>query len=166
MGTFESALRRWMNWEPVILNEISQKEKNELCIYFLILNWRRITLLCCVGFCHTAAWSSHWLAYVPSLLTPPLTPSHPSRLSQSTGFEPVPPAADSHWLSILHMGMGCVSVSLLRPSPLPLLPPLLWFYTWEWGVSVSLFPVRLPPLSFHHCSALCVRFSMAAMQNE
>ena len=25
------------------------------------------------------------------------------------------------------------------------------FYTWEWGVSVCLFSVRLPSLSFHHC---------------
>ena len=29
---FESVLMRWMNLEPVIQNEVSQKEKNKYCI--------------------------------------------------------------------------------------------------------------------------------------
>ena len=29
---FESALVRWMNVEPVLQNEVSQKEKNKYCI--------------------------------------------------------------------------------------------------------------------------------------
>ena len=29
---FESVVVKWMNLEPVIQNEISQKEKNEYCI--------------------------------------------------------------------------------------------------------------------------------------
>ena len=31
-NTFESVLVRWMNLEPIIQNEVSQKEKNKYCI--------------------------------------------------------------------------------------------------------------------------------------
>ena len=31
-NTFESVLMRWMNLEPVILSEVSQKKKCEYCI--------------------------------------------------------------------------------------------------------------------------------------
>ena len=31
-NTFESVLMRWMNLEPAIQSEISQKEKNKFCI--------------------------------------------------------------------------------------------------------------------------------------
>ena len=31
-STFESVLRRWMNLEPIIQSEVSQKEKNKYCI--------------------------------------------------------------------------------------------------------------------------------------
>ena len=31
-NTFESILMRWMNLEPIIQSEVSQKEKNEYCI--------------------------------------------------------------------------------------------------------------------------------------
>ena len=30
--TFESVLMRWMNLEPIIQSEVSQKEKNSYCI--------------------------------------------------------------------------------------------------------------------------------------
>ena len=30
--TFESVLMRWMNAEPIIPSEVSQKEKNKYCI--------------------------------------------------------------------------------------------------------------------------------------
>ena len=33
---FESVLVRWMNLEPVIQSEASQKEKNKHCIYIYI----------------------------------------------------------------------------------------------------------------------------------
>ena len=31
-NAFESALMRWMNLEPIIQNEVSQKEKDKYCI--------------------------------------------------------------------------------------------------------------------------------------
>ena len=31
-NAFESVLRRWMNLEPIIQNEVSQKEKDKYCI--------------------------------------------------------------------------------------------------------------------------------------
>ena len=31
-NTFESVLMRWMNLEPVIQSEVSQKEKNKYCL--------------------------------------------------------------------------------------------------------------------------------------
>ena len=31
-NTFESVLMRWMNLEPVTLNEVSQKEEHNYCI--------------------------------------------------------------------------------------------------------------------------------------
>ena len=31
-NTFESVLMRWMNLEPIIQSEVSQKEKNKRCI--------------------------------------------------------------------------------------------------------------------------------------
>ena len=54
---------------------------------------------------------------------PPSTPSHPSRLSQSTGLRSLCYTGSSHLLSILHMVMyifPCYSLNLSHP----LLPPL------------------------------------------
>ena len=31
-NTFESVLMKWMNLEPIIQSEVSQKEKNKYCI--------------------------------------------------------------------------------------------------------------------------------------
>ena len=31
-NTFESVLMRWMNLEPIIQSEVSQKEKNKYCV--------------------------------------------------------------------------------------------------------------------------------------
>ena len=49
---------------------------------------------------------------------PPPTPSHPSRLSQNTWLSPLLHTANSHQLSVLHMGMfmfKCCSLSLSHP---------------------------------------------------
>ena len=55
-----------------------------------IFNWRIIALQYCVGFCHTSAWISHRLTHDPSLVnflpTSHPSPSHPPKLSQSTGL--------------------------------------------------------------------------------
>ena len=37
-NTFESVLMRWMNLEPIIQNEVSQKEKEKYHIYTYIRN--------------------------------------------------------------------------------------------------------------------------------
>ena len=31
-NTFESVLMKWMNLEPIIQSEVSQKEKNQYCL--------------------------------------------------------------------------------------------------------------------------------------
>jgi len=35
-NTFESVLMRWMNLEPIIQSEVSQKEKDKYCILMQI----------------------------------------------------------------------------------------------------------------------------------
>ena len=42
-NAFESVLRRWMNLEPIIQSELSQKEKNKYCILTYIWNLDRWT---------------------------------------------------------------------------------------------------------------------------
>ena len=55
---------------------------------------------------------------------PPPTPSHPSRLSQSTGLSSLSHTANSHWQSILHMVMYMFPCYSLHSShPLPFLHP-------------------------------------------
>ena len=53
---------------------------------------------------------------------PPPTPSHPSRLSQSTSLSSLSHTANSHWRSILHM---LIYVSVLLSPFVPPFPPLL-----------------------------------------
>ena len=40
-NTFESVLMRWMNLEPIIQSEVSQKEKNKNCILTYILSLKK-----------------------------------------------------------------------------------------------------------------------------
>ena len=42
MKTFESVLMKWMNLEPIMQSEVSQKEKNKYCI---LMHMRRAFLL-------------------------------------------------------------------------------------------------------------------------
>ena len=44
-NTFESILMRWMNLEPIIQSEVSQKEKNKLCILTHNMESRRMILI-------------------------------------------------------------------------------------------------------------------------
>ena len=93
-----------------------------------IFNWRIINLHYCVGFCHTSTWISHSYTYVPSLLNLPPTPSHPSRLSESTGFEL--PASHSKFPLAIYFPYGNVYVLMLLsrfipPSSFPTVPASL-----------------------------------------
>ena len=92
--------------------------------YLLIyLNWRLITLQYCGGFCHTLTWISLGCTCVPILTPlPPPSPSHPSGLSQCTGFE-CPVSCIKLGLAICFT-YGSVHVSMLfsqiiLPSPSP-----------------------------------------------
>ena len=84
---------------------------------FIIFNWRVIALQYCVGFHHTAAWISHSYTYAPPSWAslPPSTPSHPSRLFQSTSLSSLSHSSNFHWLSILHMVM-CIDIPHLYLS--------------------------------------------------
>ena len=77
-----------------------------------------ITLQYCGAFCHTSAWSSCGYTCVPLILKPPPTslPTHPSRLSQSTGPGCPPDASGSHWSCILHVVMHMFHPYSLRSS--------------------------------------------------
>ena len=65
-----------------------------------------VVLQCGVVFCHTSTWISIGILTSPPYWTsfPHPTPFH-SRLSQRTSLNSLPHAANSHWLSILHMVM-------------------------------------------------------------
>ena len=58
-------------------------------LQIFIFNWSIIGLWYCVGFCHMSPWIRHKHTLPPPTWTflAVSTPSHPSRLSQSTGFE-------------------------------------------------------------------------------
>ena len=91
----------------------------------LVFSWRIIALQHCFGFCHTSTWiSSRHTSLLP--LEPPshlpLTPSYPSRLSQSTRFEL--PASHSKFplVSVLNMVMYMFQCYSLYSSH-PLHPP-------------------------------------------
>ena len=49
MNTFESVLMRWINLEPIIQSEVSQKEKDKYCILTHIY-----------GHSSTLAWKIPW----------------------------------------------------------------------------------------------------------
>ena len=70
------------------------------------------------GFCETSTWISHRYTYVPSIVNFPPTPSppHPCRLLQRPPLSSLSHAANSHWLSVLHMVIR-VSVLLSPYSP-------------------------------------------------
>ena len=85
-------------------------------IYF---NWRLITLEYCGGFCHTLTWISLGYTCVPLAWTPlpPPSPSHPSGLSQCTGFE-CPVSCVKLGLAI-YFTYGNIHVSMLFSQIIP-----------------------------------------------
>ena len=91
------------NCLEVLKEQIFRSPSSEgFFLYFF--NWRKLTLQCWVGFCHTTMRISHNYTYIPSLLSlPPLPPSLTSRPSQSTWLGSLCFTATSHQLFILHM---------------------------------------------------------------
>ena len=43
-NTFESVLMRWMKLEPIILSEISQKEKHQYSILTIYMEFRKMAI--------------------------------------------------------------------------------------------------------------------------
>ena len=70
--------------------------------FYFFFNWRIMAIQYCVGLRHTSTWISHGHTHAPSLLKPLLSPapSHPSRLSQSTGSGSPHQTANPHLLSL------------------------------------------------------------------
>ena len=70
-------------------------------------------------------WISHRCTQYPPSWTSflPPTPSHPAKLSQSTRLSSLSHAANSHWLSMLHMAMDIFQCYCLNssfpPTPCP-----------------------------------------------
>ena len=87
--------------------------------FFFFFNWRIIALQYCVGFCHTLTWIGIHVSPCPWTSLPLPTPSHPSRLSRSTGVSSLCHTAESHWLSVLIYMCYCYSLNLSHS----LLPP-------------------------------------------
>ena len=116
-----------LNMDEVIHKRLQQMDSRNSCWFFsfFFFNWRIIALQYCVGLYHTSTWISHRYTYVPSLLNPlpSPTPSHPSRLSQSTGLSTLCHEANSHLLSILYMAK-CTHFHSFLSSSHPLFSPL------------------------------------------
>ena len=98
------------------------------CFYF---SWRITALQYCFGLCHTSTWISHRYTYAPPSWT-----SHPSRLSQRTGFEL--PASYGKLPLAVYFTYGNIYVSMLLsqlilPSPSPSVSTSL--------ISMSAFPL-------------------------
>ena len=87
--------------------------KLNLFLKFTFFNWRIIALQCCVGFCHISTRIAIGIHVFPPSWTPlpPLIPFHPSKLSQSTGFELTAPC--SKFPLDIYFTYGNVYVSIL-----------------------------------------------------
>ena len=94
-------------------------------IFFNLLsfNWKIIALQYCIDFCYTSTWISLRHTYIYSLWALPPTPSHASRLSQSTGLSSLSHTGNSHRLSVLQMIVYMFPSYSLHSSHLLLSPP-------------------------------------------
>ena len=106
----------FMNFEALILSTC----KFRLFFFkkLMYLNWRLITLQCCSVFGHT--WFSYGWTCVPH--PEPLSPSHPSGLSQCTGSEH--PVSCIELRLVIHFSMviymfQCYSLKSSHPRLLP-----------------------------------------------
>ena len=115
----------WVNLESVILNEVSQTEKEKyymtslICIIFFLiflLEDNCFTILCWFLPYINMNQPQVYIGSLPSM-------SHPSKLSQGIVLSSLCCTANPHWLSILHMVM-CMFPGYALHSSHPLLPPL------------------------------------------
>ena len=91
------------------------------CGTSFLLNWRKIALQCCVGFCHMTVQISHNYTYIPSLLSLPPVP-HPTPL----GHHRVPgwaPALYCNFLPAICFTQDSVYMLMLLSPFVPLSPP-------------------------------------------
>ena len=101
--TFKSVLMRWMNVEPIIQSEVSQKEKEKYCIGFAIHQ-------------HESATGIHVFPI------PPPSPYHPSGSSQCTSpkhlVSCIEPGLAIHFIyDIIHDSMPFSQIMPPLPSP-------------------------------------------------
>ena len=112
------------------LNQGTTREvPSEQLFLFFFLDWRVVALPCCVGLCQASTWiQESGIGMSPPSSSPrsPPAPSHPYRLSRSTGLSSLyHHTVNSHWLSVLHKAtyiFPCYSLNSSHPL-LPLLCP-------------------------------------------
>ena len=101
---------------------------------FIYFNWRLTTLQYCGDFCHTLTWISHGCTCVPPSWTalPPPSQSHPSGLSQCTGFECPVSCIELGLVTYFTYGniymFQCYSLKSSHPYLLPLSPKVCSLY--------------------------------------
>ena len=119
------------------------------CFFFLIFNWRLITLQYCDVFCHTFTWISHGCTCVPHpeppshLPSQPIPQGHPGASALSTMSH----ASNLDWRSISHMIIymfQCYSLKsshplLLSQSPKVCSLHLCLFHCLAYRVIVTIF---------------------------
>ena len=86
------------------------------------LYWKIIALQYCAGFCHTSTSISHRCTYVPCSCTSLPSPSHPCRLSQSTGLSS-PCHSKSPLAGCFPYGVCVSPCHFLHSSSLSVRPP-------------------------------------------
>ena len=123
-------------YNVLLISAVQQIIQLYILFFFKIFNWKRVTLPCCTGFCHTASCTSHKYTHVPSLLNPPTpNPVSPFQVVRVHPVQPLRYPATSHQWPILHM-VKCVfhsALSVSSASPSPTVPTSLF------SMSVSLF---------------------------